>query len=225
MLSKLKELWQRYNPFDIVYNIVKERVPCLITPTHDRMIVKLQDIHEDIKDVKTEIKSEKALLLSELKKKEAILKAVFEVLPDMLWLKDTEGKYILANKALRENLLCCDNPIGRDDVSIAKEAKEKYGNENHTFGEVRGNSGVVVLDAKSKGMRFMESGKVKGKMMHLEVHKGIVIVDGEVIGVVGSGRDMTEYREAFLAHNCGSKCPMMGDVFAKYEFKNEDKGE
>lgn len=129
MLSKLKTLWKLYNPFDIVYNIVKDRVPCLITPTHDRMIVKLQDIHEDIKDVKTEIKSEKALLLSELKKKkEAILKAVFEVLPDMLWLKDTEGKYILANKALRENLLCCDNPIGRDDVSIAKEAKEKYGN-------------------------------------------------------------------------------------------------
>ena len=224
MLDKLKQLWSKYSPFNIAYDALKERMPCLVTPAHDRMIGKLQAIHEDIKDVKAEIKSEKALLLEEIRKKEAILKTMFEALPDMLWLKDTEGKYVYANKAIRDNLLLDENPIGKNDVELAMAAKAKYGSHNHTFGEVCGNSDLVVLEEKAKSKRFMEHGKVKGKELHLEVHKGIVIVDGEVIGVVGSGRDMTEYREAYNKKPCKG-CDVIEDIFAKYEFSNHDKGE
>ena len=58
---------------------------------------------------------------------------------------------------------------------------------------------------------------VKGKMLHLEVNKSIVKLDDrEVLGVVGSGRDITEYREKLL------KSGKDMDVFKENEFKNKD---
>jgi hypothetical protein len=54
-------------------------------------------------------------------------------------------------------------------------------------------------------------------MLHLEVNKSIVkLDDGEVLGVVGSGRDITEYREKLL------KSGEDMDVFKENEFKNKD---
>ena len=62
--------------------------------------------------------------------------------------------------------------------------KEKYGNREHTFGEVCGDSDKDVLGNEYESKRYVESGKVKGKMLHLEVNKSVVKVDGEIIGVV-----------------------------------------
>ena len=59
------------------------------------------------------------------------------------------------------------------------------------------------------------SGKVKGKMLHLAVNKTIVKLDGEILGVVGSGRDITIYREKLIQSN-------QEDVFKINEFENKD---
>ena len=76
--------------------------------------------------------------------------------------------------------------------------QEEYGDREHTFGEVCGDSDKDVLENEYESKRYVESGKVKGKMLHLEVNKSVVKVDGEIIGVVGSGRDITEYREELI---------------------------
>ena len=72
-----------------------------------------------------------------------------------------------------------------------------------------------------KPQRFLEYGKIKGKNLYLEVFKAPFYVNGKLSGVCGTGRDLTEYVEAYRKHNCGG-CPQMHDIFKKYEFKEDN---
>ena len=157
--------------------------------------------------------------------KELILQNIIDCIPDMVWFKDTDGKYVYANKAIKQKLLLCPNPIGQTDVELAAKAREFYGAENHTFGEKCANSDVLTVE-NGCASRFLESGKVKGKMLYLEVHKNIVRnQDNEIIGVCGSGRDMTEYMEAVnVIREYGAKRKgeqALIDAFDKYSFGEE----
>ena len=202
ILSKFKCIW--------VGQSIK-----VATPVYDAMIKQLEDIHQGIQDVRQSLNDDKKMLIRELEKKDIVINAMIENLPDMLWFKDKTGKYIYANKAIRENLLFCNSPIGKTDVELALAAKERFGDRNHTFGEVCGNSDIDVLENKYIGKAYVESGKVRGKMLHLEVNKSIVEIDGETIGVVGSARDITAYREELIRNG-------QEDVFKKNEFINKD---
>jgi PAS domain-containing protein len=187
------------------------------TPIYDSMLKQLEDIQKCLKEVKEELTFDKEVLLKELKKRDIIINAMIEELPDMLWFKDVNGKYVYANRAIREGLLFDDKPIGKTDVELALQAKKQFGDENHTFGEVCGNSDKDTLEGGHTGKRYVESGKIKGEMKHLEVHKSVLVMEGEVIGVVGSGRDITDYREELLAKG---DCV---DVFKKNEFTNKEE--
>ena len=50
-------------------------------------------------------------------------------------------------------------------------------------------------------------------MLQLSVKKSIVVLDNEIIGVVGSGRDITDYRENLIRNN-------QEDIFKVNEFIN-----
>ena len=186
------------------------------TPLYDSMLQELKIIVAEIKAVKDQLHKDKQMLEEELIKRDVIIHSMIEHLPDMLWFKDTQGKYLYANKAIRENLLLSANPIGQTDVELAKQAKLVWGDREHTFGEMCGNSDMDVLTNNYVGKEYVESGKVKGKILHLAVNKSIVIVKGKVLGVVGSGRDITLYREELI--NSGKE-----DIFKVNEFSNKDE--
>lgn len=212
MLEWLKNLKCIWSKFRCVWVGQSVRVA---TPVYDAMIKQLEDIHQGIQDVRQSLNDDKKMLIRELEKKDIVINAMIENLPDMLWFKDKTGKYIYANKAIRENLLFSNSPVGKTDVELALAAKERFGDRNHTFGEVCGNSDVDVLENRYIGKPYVESGKVRGKMLHLEVNKSIVEINGEVIGVVGSARDITAYREELIRNG-------QEDVFKKNEFINKD---
>lgn len=197
-----------------IYDLIKGK-SVIETPIYDNMIQQLQEIHEGIQEVRDSLRMDKQLLLKELYKKDVIISTMIEKLPDMLWFKDVDGKYIYANKAIRENLLLDENPEGKTDLELSYAAKQEYGDREHTFGEVCGDSDKDVLENGYTGKKYVESGKVKGKMLHLEVNKSIVKVESEIIGVVGSGRDITEYREELIENE-------QLDVFGKNEYLNKD---
>lgn len=197
-----------------IYDLIKGK-SVVETPIYDNMIQQLQEIHEGIQEVRDSLRVDKQLLLKELHKKDVIISIMIEKLPDMLWFKDVDGKYIYANKAVRDNLLLDENPVGKTDLELSYAAKQEYGDREHTFGEVCGDSDKDVLENEYESKRYVESGKVKGKMLHLEVNKSVVKVDGEIIGVVGSGRDITEYREELIKN-------AQIDVFEKNEYINKD---
>ena len=168
------------------------------TPLYDSMLQELRVIVDEIKAVKDQLHKDKQMLEEELIKRDVIIHSMIEHLPDMLWFKDTQGKYLYANKAIRENLLLSTNPIGQTDVELAKQAKLVWEDREHTFGEMCGNSDKDVLEHNYVGKEYVESGKVKGKILHLAVNKSIVKASDKIIGVVGSGRDITEYREELI---------------------------
>lgn len=198
-----------------IYDLIKDK-SVIETPIYDSMIQQLQEIHQGIQEVRDSLRLDKQLLLKELYKKDMIISTMIEKLPDMLWFKDVDGKYVYANKAIRENLLLDENPEGKTDLELSYAAKQEYGDREHTFGEVCGDSDKDVLENEYESKRYVESGKVKGKMLHLEVNKSIVKVDGEIIGVVGSGRDITEYREELIGN-------AQLDVFEKNEYLSKDR--
>ena len=126
-----------------------------------------------------------------------ILRTLTDNLPDMLWVKDVEGRYLFANKAICESLLMAKDtsePIGKTDVFFAlRERATQPDNEGwHTFGELCFNSDEVVIENNTP-MRFEEYGNVKGQLLYLEVHKApFHDEEGNILGTVGSGRDITE---------------------------------
>lgn len=201
--------------WEYIYNLFR-RKQSNETPLFDAMVQELKCILGEIKEIKLQLHYDKQTLESELTKRESIINCIIENSPDMLWFKGTDGKYVYANKAIRDNLLLNEYPIGKTDIELAKEAKRIWGDREHTFGEMCGNSDKDVLEHSYVGKEYVEHGKVKGKTLHLAVNKSIVKLDNEVIGVVGSGRDITTYRESLIKSG-------QEDVVKVNEFENKDK--
>ncbi|MFT5728070.1 MAG: PAS domain S-box-containing protein [Desulforhopalus sp.] len=121
-----------------------------------------------------------------------MVKLMANTLPDLVWAKDLEDKYIFANTAIREKLLKCREGElieGKNDLYFA--LRERNEGQRHTFGEICINSDEIVKRTKKKG-RFLEDGLVRGQYLALDVHKAPMFDDtGELIGTVGAGRDVT----------------------------------
>lgn len=204
-------------------NRLRRIIPCGIDKYFDKLDKGMTTLVRQLDRIEGKLQLEINMLSKEIALYKDMLESMGEAIPDMVWYKDLSGKYVYTNEAVREGLLFDRNPIGKTDVELAIKAKERFGNENHTFGEKCANSDKVVIEKALAGVfkkedgRFLESGKVKGRMLYLEVFKAPKYVDGVLVGVVGTGRDMTEYVEAFREHNCGS-CVKMQDIFKKYEY-------
>jgi diguanylate cyclase (GGDEF)-like protein/PAS domain S-box-containing protein len=152
-------------------------------------------------DITARIRSETALQASEERAKDlaALLRMITDNVTDMIWAKDLNKRYLFANKAICANLLNAkdtDEPIGKDDMFFALRERNSRPDDPdwHTFGELCQDSDAITLQNK-KASQFDEYGNVKGKFLFLDVHKAPFINDkGEVIGVVGSGRDVTQQK-------------------------------
>ena len=197
---------------------------CAIDKYFERLESKMDRLLNRCDRIEEKLDNDVKELEDELEFYKGFIGAVAETVPDMMWCKDIEGKYLYANKAIKEGLIFSDDPIGKGDVELALAAKARFGSDNHTFGEVCGNSDQVVIDKVNAGTfhkddgRFLESGKIKGKMVYLEVFKAPMYSKGKLTGVAGTGRDITEYVEAYRDNNCGG-CGKMIDIFKKYEYE------
>jgi len=139
--------------------------------------------------------------IEDLKEKSAdLLNLLTKHLPDMLWVKDIDGKYLYVNQAICDGLLMAKNtqePIGKGDVFFALRERELHKDrlDWHTFGELCFKSDQVVID-ENRAMKFEEYGNVKGKLLYLEVYKApFYDKEGNIIGTVGGGRDITKLKK------------------------------
>lgn len=203
-----------------MFSRIKSKLTALcnrVFPEINFLIGKIEDNQRVLLRMENLLEEEKNRIEYELCFYKGFAQILIEESPDMVWLKDTEGKYMIANTTIKEGLLLTDYPYGRGDADIAGKAKEKYGDENHTFGEKCANSDVIVKDSL-KAQRFLESGMVKGKMLYLEVFKFPFFVDDKLVGIGGIGRDLTEYVTAYRKDDACKGCDV-ADIFKKYEFE------
>jgi PAS domain S-box-containing protein len=134
------------------------------------------------------------------KQMQELFRTIADNMPDMLWAKDLDKRFIFVNKAIAQNLLNAENtnePIGKNDMYFALREREKYPeNSNwHTFGEICRDSDAIVLESGENG-QFDEFGNVQGKFLFLDVIKSPLRNEsGEIIGTVGAGRDVTKRKK------------------------------
>ena len=161
--------------------------------------------------------------------------SVLDHLDDMIWAKDIEGKYIVANKAFREKFcygITWNELQGKTDIKLSKEFKKLVGEENHTFGEMCANSDIPVQQTRIP-QKFLEEGNINGKLMKLVVNKSPVFNHrGEMFATCGSGRDVTEWHDAvekaIKELRCECSCFKQEDVekilneLNKFKFREGD---
>jgi len=154
-------------------------------------------------DITERKRAEDALHEREAKYRElyTLMRLMSDTMPDMIWAKDLNNQYIFANKAICKNLLSANDtsePIGKTDLFFAQRERNLHPEDPnwHTFGELCMDTDVVTIEEMQE-MQFDEYGNVKGKFIFLDVHKAPLFDnDGKLIGVVGSGRDITILRQA-----------------------------
>jgi len=129
------------------------------------------------------------------------LRMMCDNVPDMIWAKDLEKRYLFANKAICDQLLHAADPhepVGRTDLYFARRERDDRPADRqwHTFGELCQDSDAVTLQRRGLSV-FEEFGNVRGRFLCLEVHKTPFFDEhGAVIGTVGSARDITERKLA-----------------------------
>lgn len=152
-------------------------------------------------DITLRIQAEDKLRASEERAQNlfTLLRLISDNVPDMIWAKDLNKRFLFANKAICEQLLSAadtDEPVGKDDMFFALRERNRHPDNPHwhTFGELCQDSDTITLQ-NGKPSQFDEYGNVQGKFLFLDVHKAPFLNDkGELIGVVGSARDVTEQK-------------------------------
>jgi two-component sensor histidine kinase/PAS domain-containing protein len=175
--------------------------------TREQLTAELKALRQKIKELEAaEAKrrqAEEALRESEKRYKSlySMVRLMCDNVPDLIWAKDSEKRFIFANKAICEKLLNAkdiEEPIRKTDMFFAN--RERAGHpENpdyHSFGEICSDSDSVVMK-NMKPERFDEFGNVKGKFLFLDVYKAPFWDEqGNLIGTVGCGRDITKEKQA-----------------------------
>jgi PAS domain S-box-containing protein len=129
----------------------------------------------------------------------SMVRLMCDNVPDLIWAKDPEGRYIFCNKSICEKILNASDtnePIGKSDRYFGDRERKRHPKERdwHTFDTRCQESDDVVISSQKPG-RFQECGRVKGDFLYLDVLKAPFWDDEhQMIGTVGCGRDITGER-------------------------------
>lgn len=158
---------------------------CMIFPIKDLSNkVKVLMITFGLRNNLTQFISEK----HEYKEKRNLIKSVLDVLPEMIFCKDTEGRYTYVNKECEEyyKKQGIDNVIGKTDNEINNDE-----NAVNKFNE----SDRKVMENLKMELSEIELESNDGKKVYTEIAKiPIMNDDGSLYGLVGRCLDITDLK-------------------------------
>lgn len=126
-----------------------------------------------------------------------MLRLICDNVPDLLWAKDLENRYIFVNAALCERFFGCsstEEPIGKTFDDYVQRERERHLDDPEwfTYGQYSQDIDRHTI-SRDEATTFEEAGNVRGKFVHFDVHQSrFVNAQGELIGTVGCARDITE---------------------------------
>ncbi|MCX6284959.1 MAG: PAS domain S-box protein, partial [Bacteroidetes bacterium] len=129
-----------------------------------------------------------------------IFRLMADNMPDKLWAKDLEKKYLFTNKSHAEISLQAKDvkePVGKTDLFFAERQRTLHPEDPryYTFGELCRDTDDIIMESK-KAEKFEESGYLNGKYTIFDVYKAPIFDEkGEMIGTVGTAREVTKEKE------------------------------
>ncbi|MEA3286446.1 MAG: PAS domain S-box protein [Candidatus Marinimicrobia bacterium] len=136
----------------------------------------------------------------------SLLRSLTDTVPDMIWAKDLENRYIFTNSATCKNLLNAVStlePLNKDVMYFVNRERAAHPEDPQwfTFGEKCPDSDRITIE-EGKLCQFKEYGNVFGSNLVLDIYKAPIYDDkNQLIGTVGSARDITlleETKERYL---------------------------
>lgn len=137
--------------------------------------------HTEIKPTATE---------QRLREERNRLRTLIDNLPDLIYYKDVEGRFLMANEAVRRymGLSSIDELIGKNDFELfSSDAAEKYSvveRELFKSGQAKVGHLEQIYDHGSQSNRWVATTKIPFRDEN-----------GDVAGLVGLNRDITEFME------------------------------
>lgn len=148
--------------------------------------VLLEERHEEIQQQSSELQSQNKILENERN----LLRTLIDALPDVIYIKDKESRFISANKQILEVMKArsLNDLEGKTDFDFyPKELAQEYFDDEQKIVK----TGKALINKEEKGwdregnMRIISSTKVP-----------FYDADGKIMGIVGVGRDITAMVEA-----------------------------
>ncbi|NRF71152.1 response regulator [Aquincola sp. S2] len=125
----------------------------------------------------------------ELRNADARMAAILDNLPDLAWMKDTEGRFTAVNRAFAAAKGFADpaEMFGKTDLDVHPPGLARsYRNDDAEVMAARGTRRIEEQHARADGsVGFIETLKT-----------ALIDADGRVAGTVGIARDITERRQA-----------------------------
>ena len=186
-MNKVWELVKGFLHYINVFDIPRltREIRCDVKHIRERYDASIHAIEK----FKEELNKEKELRIRE----KNLFLSVLDHLDDMVWAKDMDGRYIVANKAFREKFcygMTWEELQGRTDQEVARMFKHLVGAENHTFGEMCASSDTVIHETKLP-QKFLEFGNINGKLLKLVVNKSPVYnSEGKMFATCGKAVEM-----------------------------------
>ena len=134
-------------------------------------------------------------------KQASLLRLMCDNVPDMIWAKDLENRFIFSNQAHCTQLLNAKDsgePEGKTYRFFSQRERDAHPDDPqwHSFGELdQGRD--APMPARGRPAEFEECGTVRGEFVCLEVHEAPFFdQNGVMIGSVGSARNITKRKAA-----------------------------
>ncbi len=199
-----------YIPFNLSSAEVKDEAGDILGTIIVGYDVRYQKLLEE--EIELRKQTELALQESEKKTKKlySMVRLMCDNVPDMIWAKDLNNKYIFVNKATSNKLLNAkdqEEPIGRSEQYFYDREKNSHPNNKKwfTFGDISTDSDSITIRNREPG-RYIEFGTIKNKFLYLDVHKAPFWDEfGSLIGTVGCGRDITTEKSIEEEHRLALK--------------------
>lgn len=134
--------------------------------------------------------TERKLMENELARERNLLLTLIENMPEWIYVKDRDLRFVLVNRATREMIATrgITDLVGKTDFDIfePEEAQRYYDEEMRIL-----KTGQPVVNREAQGIT------PEGKPFYLLVTKVAVLdEDGEAVYVIGMNHDITDYKEA-----------------------------
>ena len=155
-------------------------------------MVRLQEIRnqllvnlEKLVEIRTDDLNKVNVVLTQ---SEARLKSVFENIPDLVWMKNSAGVYLACNQAYKDYVgLSDEHIIGKTDFDIFSHDEAELFEEQDKR---------ILKEGKPLVIEQWGTYALSGNRVFFDVIKAPVRTpDGELVGVLGIGRDITRRKE------------------------------